>query len=377
MTPKNIYEDLPKNLTFDKGSKRYRYRWPPTGKRTWLGSNKNEAIEKAKRLNVAAKLERDARVLNHVEPVFSEIIDSYIELQVPSMAWTDSTELNRLAQLNLYKKQLGRLTLSQVDRLVIAKWIEKRCKTGDSKRKHRLNFVRLYDFAISRKWCDFNEAQAIPKYSRSMKLVENKITRKRMSLDQFWRIHDVSPLYIQVAMQMSLVTLQARNEVINMQRSDIRDGHIYVIRKKTASESDSAFIRIPINTEIERILSMSRSSGIVSPFIVHRLRKSIQPTNKTKAPHPTWISPAQFSSNFAYQRDKAGVTEEYKQGEAPSFHEIRSLGARLMEESGVDKNQIKLLLAHGDQKTSDIYLDGRDMVRDDAYITVNASLIIK
>jgi len=41
--PKQIY-DLPANLTYDKNSNRYRYRCPSSGKRTWIGADKSEAI---------------------------------------------------------------------------------------------------------------------------------------------------------------------------------------------------------------------------------------------------------------------------------------------------------------------------------------------
>jgi integrase len=178
-------------------------------------------------------------------------------------------------------------------------------------------------------------------------------------------------------MQLSLVTLQAEQEICWMQREHIRDGYLYVVRQKTAAESDAAFIRIRMNPEIERVLKMSRQSKIVSPFFVHRIRRSVSPHQKYVSPHPTFVRPQALSEEYRIARDRAKVSERYAAGEAPTFHEIRSLGARLMREQGVSEDVISALLAHGKRSTTEIYLDGRDVVPDDRYIEVEATLVLK
>jgi hypothetical protein len=48
-----------------------------------------------------------------------------------------------------------------------------------------------------------------------------------------------------------------------------------------------------------------------------------------------------------------------------------------MREQGVSEDVISALLAHGKRSTTEIYLDGRDVVPDDRYIDVEATLVLK
>lgn len=375
MSPKNVH-DLPKNLTYDKQSERYRYRWARTGKRTWIGRDREQAIEYAERLNKAAEFERLQLIQKRVEPTLGDVIDLYLQLGMPEMPFAESTRSVHEAAYRRYKADLGDALFKSIDRLVIADWITNRSKANHTRNRHRLRWMRLYDFAIARKWCDFNEASATPRYSQSMKLPQNQIQRKRMTLDYFWSVHDVSPVHIQIAMQLSLVTLQAEQEVCNMQYADIKDGELYVIRRKTASESDAAFIKIRMTEEIDRLVKWSRQSRIVSPFIVHRIRRSVAPHQKRVPPHPTWVSPHALSQQFGFMCTRAGVSADYAHRQRPTFHEIRSLGARLMEQQGYPKHHVQMLMAHGNKKTTEIYLDNRSELSDGDFIAVDAPLVL-
>jgi integrase len=207
-----------------------------------------------------------------------------------------------------------------------------------------------------------------------MKLEGNQVSRKRLSLEQFWQVHELAPLHLQVAMQLSLVTLQARAEVCNMQRDDIRNGELYVARAKTAGSDDAAFIRIQMSEEIERIIALGRQSGIACPYFVHRRPRMKPRRNAAPLPHWAWVKPQAISVAFKDARDRSGVSDGYGPREAPSFHEIRSLGARLMKEQGADKKLIQTLLAHGQASTSALYLDARETVPDERYVSVAATL---
>jgi len=122
---------------------------------------------------------------------------------------------------------------------------------------------------------------------------------------------------------------------------------------------------------------LSRASKIRSPYVVLRLPKSRHKGRKHYIPHPTYILPQQFTYNFGYARTRAGITQQYAQGEAPTFHEIRSLGSRIMKADGVPKFEISRLMAHADVKTSEIYLDGRDAISDDDYTPVRTTITLK
>ena len=57
----------------------------------------------------------------------------------------------------------------------------------------------------------------------------------------------------------------------------------------------------------------------------------------------------------------------------PHFHEIRSLGSKVYREYGYKKDEIRALMAHSDQKTTDIYLSGGKL-EDHHFIKVKADL---
>lgn len=375
MSPKQVH-GLPPNLTYDRQSGRYRYRWARTGKRTWIGRDREQSIEYAERLNRAAEFERLQLLQRQVDPTLGDVIDLYLQLGLPELPLSDKTRAVHEASYRRYKGDMGAQLFRAVDRLAIADWIYRRSAANFTRNRHRLRWVRLYEFAIARKWCDFNEADATPRYSQSMKLPGNQVKRKRMDLEFFWQVHDVAPVSVQIAMQLSLVTLQAEQEVCNMQYSDIREGYLYVIRRKVAAESEAAFIKIALSPEIERIVRLSRQSGIVSPYIVHRIRRSKAPHAKYVPPHPTYVRPKALSQHFGQLTTRAGLSARYATKQRPTFHEIRSLGARLMEQQGYPKTHVQMLMAHGSRKTTEIYLDNRAELSDGDYIAVDAPLVL-
>jgi hypothetical protein len=72
-------------------------------------------------------------------------------------------------------------------------------------------------------------------------------------------------------MDIGLVTLQGRNEVVNMKHADFRGDFLYVIRKKTSNKSKAAFIRIPITPDLLDIKGRALLlGGILAPNLIHR-----------------------------------------------------------------------------------------------------------
>jgi hypothetical protein len=233
----------------------------------------------------------------------------------------------------------------------------------------------LYTFAISRKLADVNEAEAVLKKSTSKKLEYNQKARQPLTIDKFMKIvkHDSCEPFLRVAMNLSLVTLQARSECVNLKYTDIRDGYLYVIRDKTSGDSDMAFIRIKITDQIEEIISESRKDNIASPFTVHRAPKTRQRKHLDNKPHWTYVMPNYLSK--AFKKALEASCPEYKGmgRSAPSFHEIRALGSKVYREMGYCKDQIRALMTHANEKTTDIYLNGGKL-EDHHFIKVNAEL---
>lgn len=97
--------------------------------------------------------------------------------------------------------------------------------------------------------------------STSKKLAMNRKLRRRLSIDDYKAIHARGEPWFQIAMEQSLITLLAREEVCTIQRSHYRNGFLFVIREKVAGDSAKGFIKIPITADMLALQRRSRLLG--------------------------------------------------------------------------------------------------------------------
>jgi integrase len=180
-----------------------------------------------------------------------------------------------------------------------------------------------------------------------------KITRQRLSLEEWQRIFDIADSthqYMGNAMLLALVTGQRLGDISNMKFSDVWDDHLHVLQEKTGSK-----IAIPlslrlnaINWSLRDIISRCRDYA-VSPYLVHFFRATSQAERGSQVRSNT------LTTNFSKARDKAEIPLE--EGKTPStFHEQRSLAERLYKAQGVNTKE---LLGHRSQQQTDGYHDDR------------------
>lgn len=190
----------------------------------------------------------------------------------------------------------------------------------DSYIKYRAMLVGLFRFAIMKGLypADAGNPAEIT-YAKS----DYEKARRRMTLAQFWEIHEKADPWMQLAMEVALITLQGRAEVINMKYSDYQDKVLKVIRQKSSKHEHShLMIHCP---QLEDIIARSRQSGIASPYIIHR-----RPERKVQAKsrdHWTKLTPNHFTAEFRKVRDKCESFKNMPRQHRPTFHEIRALGS--------------------------------------------------
>lgn len=182
--------------------------------------------------------------------------------------------------------------------------------------------------------------------------VKVKVRRARLPFEAFMRLYErTSVRWLRNAMALALVAGKDRDSVRNAKFADFRDGGWWNERSKT-----EARVYLPLRLKLrvfglslEDVVKQCRATGILSKHLVHQTERAKGAT-LGKPIHLDMITRV-FSAEIA----KLG--SDWGEKEPPTFHEIRSLAARLYKEQGDIKPQD--LLSHKDPKSTALYTDGR------------------
>jgi integrase len=363
-------------MTFDRKNNSYKVRNPLTGKRVTF-ENEATARTAAGKLNEWLVIEARRKLLDDGRPRVSHVIKRWREERLPYLPWDTSTREGNGYRITRIETELGERPIADVTCSEAEEWL-KFCGTADQFNGWRRLFCEVWEFAYSKRIVERIEVDRIQERSTSKKLAINRKKRQRLEMQGFVATHTHAPAWLQIAMEQSLVTLQSRLEVCNMKHTDYRTGYLYVIRDKTSADSDMAFIKIKLTDQLEDIRRRAlKLDDIVSPFLIHRRPDRARREWMDGKAHWSYINPNYVSRAFQDARDASGYYKDLEPDEKPSFHEIRSLGARIYQAQGKSKKFIQMLMTHASAKTTEIYLEGgAQALTDDDYVTVAAPLTL-
>lgn len=224
----------------------------------------------------------------------------------------------------------------------------------------RSRLVAVCRKGMAKGWMDDNPAER----TENPKAV---VKRDRLTLDQFRAVLAVAPQvaeWLEQAMLIAIVSIQDRDTIAAMKRNQVHDVKtedgtpvrcLVVHRAKT--EQHVQPVAIPLALRLNCLdLSLAdviaRRTTVVSPFVIHH----VKPWGN--APRGAPVAVDRFSHAFTEARKLAGIPDVMPNGKnAPTFHEIRSLGIRLYkQQGGVDT---KTLASHTQDKTHARYQDPR------------------
>lgn len=375
--------DFPPYMTADGDRGGFVVRNPVTGKKTRFSASQEAlARQTAERLGEWIQAKRRQEALDAGRPTVKQLVTRWREERLPLQPWDKSTRRTAEWRLGRIDEECGHRLLDDTDCLFLETWISQAAKNkADPFNKWRYIWVLLWRFAVGQKMAPTNEAQKVEPRSTSRKIEGNRKTRQQLDIDGFKAIHAQAPAWLQLAMELSLVTLQARKEICSIRHPDFRDGFLFVIRDKVAGDSAMAFIKIRLSAELEELQSRARKlDGIASPYLIHRKPERMQRRwveNKNK-PHWAYVNEQYLSKAFAAARDQVERFAKLPERARPTFHEIRGLGARLYQERGMSKEAIQALMTHSDKKTTEIYLElGPQALRDEHFNAVAAPFTVK
>lgn len=339
----------------------WRYKHPVTGKFHALGTNEAEAIAIATEANTRLAEQRTRQILAISDRIAtskgkaittSTWLDRYQAIQDDRLKSGDirlNTYKQKAKPASLLRERAGMKLISAVDVRDIAQLLDEYIAAG---RPRMAQVVRSVLIDVFKEAQHYGEVP--PGYNPALatKQPRRKITRQRLSLEEWKKIFDIADAthrYMGNAMLLALVTGQRLGDISRMKFSDIWDDHLHVIQEKTGSK-----IAIPlslrlnaINWSLRDVVARCRDYA-VSAYLVHFFRSTSQ------AERGAQVKANTLTMNFSKARDLARI--DWGEGSPATFHEQRSLSERLYKEQGLDTQK---LLGHKTQQQTDRYHDDR------------------
>lgn len=339
----------------------WRYKHPVTGKFHSLGTDEAEARAIATEANARLAEQRSRQVLAISDRIAASKgkaittvtwLERYWKIQEERLASGDikeNTYKQKAKPVALLKERAGMKLISSVDVRDIAQLVDEYIAAGQPRMAQVVRSVLIDVFKEAQHY-----GEVPPGYNPALatKQPRRKITRQRLSLEEWQKIFDIADAnhrYMGNAMLLALVTGQRLGDISKMKFGDIWEDHLHVIQEKTGSK-----IAIPlslrlnaINWSLRDVVARCRDYA-VSPYLVHFFRTTSQAERGSQVKSNT------LTMNFSKARDLAGI--DWGRGSPATFHEQRSLSERLYEAQGVDTQK---LLGHKSPNQTARYHDDR------------------
>ncbi|GAB4592152.1 tyrosine-type recombinase/integrase [Edwardsiella tarda] len=169
-----------------------------------------------------------------------------------------------------------------------------------------------------------------------------KVHRSRLSIGDYMKIlakaDEITPTWFSAMLRVALITGQRQGDLCTVSWEDVTKTHIRFTQEKTGAK-----IAIP--------LSLTMVGMQLADALPPHGKGSIFVSSTKSAPSPRTV-------RYQFQRARDAANIEWGDKTPPSFHEIRSLSARLYaKERGADF--AKRLLGHKSMSTTDKYRELR------------------
>ena len=323
---------LPPNLYTVNGGTTYRYKRPDTGEWEAFGSNKKLAIDAAKQLNSILMQGTDlvAQVLGKKQSL-AAFIETYTDNILPTYDLAEATLENYTISLNSIKNSdIALKPLNEIDLKDITAFLADFSPRSSNQRRERL--VDIFKHAIDQGLTKENPAEL------KLKQIYKK-TRKRHTEDGLKKIleYNKTPQWLHNAIDLALITLQRREDLVKIKMPALDAEVIEVIQKKTRKH-DTGYLRITIGPELQKVISRCRDNT-ASPFLLHKENRCTEARRK-KYEHWTEISPEQITREFKKVVDASEAYKHLTPAERPTFHELRALGIKRYKDKDIDPQQL-------------------------------------
>lgn len=325
-----LREELLANLYESKGY--FSYKHPKTGQFISLGSERLKAMRCTMQLNVGlSPLDKRVQNVLNGDSNFEKVgvtISEYCQYFQNDILPQRNLASETLAAYRRFLAQVREFFKGKDIRQVTLSNISQFLKTRPSKQhnNYRSMFCVLYKYAVSEGLVSEN----LP--TKTLKR-QVKVKRNRLSIEAFNAIRTCAPDWLKNAMDIALVTGQRVGDIAEMKHSDIKYGFLFIKQSKT-----SHALQFPIVGQLQEVINRCKSTDC--DYLINIKGKP--------------ITSGHISRCFCEARKESGVCDNIEN--PPSFHEIRSLSARIQKKSGLDKKTIQNWLGHSSEQMTDLYL---------------------
>lgn len=175
---------------------------------------------------------------------------------------------------------------------------------------------------------------------------KSEVRRSRLTANEYVEIYHAAeplPIWLRLAMDLAVVTGQRVGDLCRMKWSDINDNHLHIEQSKTGAK-----LAIPLTLTIDAL-------NISLADTLQKCREASSSETIIASKHHDQLSPKTVSKYFTKARNASGLSFD---GNPPTFHELRSLSARLYRNQIGDKFAQRLL-GHKSDSIAARYRDSR------------------
>lgn len=363
---KKSNKDLPANLYRGEGDS-WRYRHPVTGKFHGMGTDKHKACVAARKLNDMLIPQNDLVTNVLGNSTFEEFKTWYLEniKKKNGKPLTKGTKISYTSYLDRCSVEWGHLRLDAITLRMVNEFLDTLPITSSNACRSVLK--KFFATAISKGLCTDNLADKVL-------IKPTRKIRKRHTLEGLTRIRTASPIWLQNAIDIAMLTTQRRIDILNMQWTDIQDGYLHVAQEKTTEESDdefeeltgSGYVRIKVDHNLQTVFERCKSK-INSPFIVNKMVTG-RGRKRTDGLHWSKVTPKLLSDTFRSVAEKVNAYPNYTKEQLPTFHEIRALAIFLHKKAG---KSAQALAGHSTPQMTERYEAGHEIIWNDVDVGIS------
>jgi hypothetical protein len=183
-------------------------------------------------------------------PRIGGLVDAWERDRRQFEPWDEGTRKKMLIKMHRIRRELGERAINQTDRVFLEDWHNSFCTRVDVFNKRRYALIAAQHEQDDSGQQESAQATRFGRFSRRSTQV---------------------PASLQVAMEQSLVMLQAQQEICDMRHADYRGGYLLAIRDKVSGDTEMASITIRLTPELEEIRRRSlKLDDTASPYLIHR-----------------------------------------------------------------------------------------------------------